>query len=134
MKKIAFLIILSGCVSLFYPPSVVHMQSNLAVPQTRPTVDLANDPRVPWLKKNAVKVRSVDPSDTDFSDLMPLKKAIGNAQVVMLAEGTHFDGTTDLARARLIKFLHEKMGFDVIAFESGFAGTACSYTAAQARE
>lgn len=82
--------------------------------------DLSSDPRVRWLEKEAVKIRTVDPADEDFRDLQPLKKAIGDAQIVMLGEITHLDGTTFLAKSRLIKFLHQQMNFDVLVFESGF--------------
>jgi erythromycin esterase len=68
----------------------------------------------------ASPVRSIDPADTDFSDLGALKTAIGDARVVLLGEQTHGEGSTFLAKTRAIKFLHEKMGFDVLAFESGF--------------
>jgi erythromycin esterase len=68
-----------------------------------------------------VPVRSIDPADGDFSDLMPLVQAIGKARVVQLGEATHGDGATFLAKARLIRFLHEVMGFDAIAWEAGIA-------------
>ncbi|UCG51640.1 MAG: erythromycin esterase family protein [Candidatus Latescibacterota bacterium] len=38
----------------------------------------------------------------------------------MLGEQSHGDGATFLAKTRLVKFLHQEMGFDVLAFESGF--------------
>lgn len=72
-----------------------------------------------WLQANAVPIRSLSVSDRDFSDLQPLKAAIGNARVVMLGEQSHGDGTTFLAKARLVAFLHQEMGFDVLAWESG---------------
>jgi len=77
------------------------------------------DPRVDWLSKNAVRLRSVSPADRDFSDLQPLKKILEGKQIVLLGEQSHGDGTTFLAKTRLIEFLHEEMGFDVLAFESG---------------
>lgn len=76
--------------------------------------------RVRWLKEHAVGVRTVDPTDEDFSDLQPLKKALKGVRVVMLGEMGHGVGTTFLAKSRLIKFLHREMGFDVLAFEAGF--------------
>ncbi|HEX3933863.1 MAG TPA: erythromycin esterase family protein, partial [Puia sp.] len=72
------------------------------------------------LKKAVVAVRSIDPADTDFRDLAGLRAAVGDARIVLLGEQTHGEGTTFQAKIRLIEFLHEKMGFDVLAFESGF--------------
>jgi erythromycin esterase len=72
------------------------------------------------LKKAVVAVRSIDPADTDFTDLAGVRAAVGEARIVLLGEQTHGEGTTFQAKIRLIKFLHEKMGFDVLAFESGF--------------
>ncbi len=113
-------VVLANCIFLFSSIVFAQTQSSSNAQTSPSSINLANDPRVEWLKKNAIKIRSVNPMDEDFSDLMPLKKAIGDAQVVMLAEGTHFDGTTFLAKTRLIKFLHQEMGFDVLAFEAGF--------------
>ena len=81
---------------------------------------LAQDPgQVRWLAEHSVAVRSIDPADEDFSDLMPLVEVIGKARVVQLGEATHGDGSTFLAKGRLIRFLHQVMGFDVLAWESG---------------
>jgi erythromycin esterase len=88
---------------------------------------LAEDPppqgeaeRLRWIAEQGVALRSIDPADEDFSDLMPLVKAIGGARVVQLGEATHGDGATFLAKGRLIRFLHKVMGFDVLAWEAGF--------------
>ncbi len=80
----------------------------------------AVDPRVRWLAENAAPVRSIAPTDEDFSDLEPVLRCIGSARVVALGEVTHGDGAAFLAKARLVRFLHQKMGFDVLAWESGF--------------
>lgn len=80
-----------------------------------------DDSRVTWLKENALPIRSIDPADEDFADLMPLVRIIGNARVVQLGEASHGDGATFLAKARLIRFLHQTMGFDVLAWEVGIA-------------
>lgn len=86
-------------------------------PKTPPA--LGGDARVRWLRSNGVRIRSIDPTDHDFSDLEPLRRAIGEASVVVLGEGSHGDGATFLAKTRLIRFLHERMGFDLLVFESG---------------
>ena len=80
----------------------------------------AADTRVQAGTNSAVsEIRSIDPADSDYSDLGGLKKAIGDARIVLLGEQTHGEGSTFLAKTRIIKFLHEKMGFEVLAFESG---------------
>ena len=83
-------------------------------------VSSASDPRAQWLKENAYEVRSIDPADEDFSDLTAFKKSLSDVRVVLLGEATHGDGAAFLAKTRLIKFLHQEMGFDVLVFESGF--------------
>ena len=71
--------------------------------------------KVEWLRKNAIPIRTIDPADDDFTDLMPLKQRIGDARIVQLGEQTHGDGATFHAKSRLIRFLHQHMGFDVLA-------------------
>ncbi len=82
-------------------------------------VPSTNEEKTTWLGENAIQVSSIMPSDENFSDLYPLKNVIGDARIVMLGEQSHYDGSTFLAKTRLIKFLHQDMGFDVLAFESG---------------
>jgi erythromycin esterase len=77
--------------------------------------------RALWVAEHALTVRGIDPADEDFADLMPLARVIGSARVVALGEVTHGDGATFLAKGRLIRFLHQVMGFDVLAWESGIA-------------
>lgn len=75
-----------------------------------------------WLTGHAVAVRPAaapTPPADDFSDLMPLVASIGSSRVVALGEATHGDGAALAAKARLVRFLHEVMGFDVLAWESG---------------
>lgn len=71
----------------------------------------------------AVRVASIDPTieGDDFADLMPLKDAIGEARVVWLGEQSHGEGAAFMAKGRLIKFLHQEMGFDVLVWEAGLA-------------
>jgi hypothetical protein len=73
-----------------------------------------------WIKANAIAVRTVDALDEDFSDLEPLANLVANVRVVQLGEPSHGAGTSFAAKVRLIKFLHQRMGFDVLVWESGF--------------
>jgi len=99
--------------------ALVAIAVGVCVVATVRAEDTKLDARVEWLKKNATAFRSIDPADQDFSDLEGLRAAIGDAQVVQLGEQSHGDGATFDAKVRLIEFLHEKMGFDVLAWESG---------------
>lgn len=71
-----------------------------------------------WIQSNHQAIRTVNPADTDFSDLQFLKQAIGEKRVVQLGESAHGTAEFSSMKVRLIKFLHQEMGFDVVAFES----------------
>jgi erythromycin esterase len=101
-------------------------------PRPEPEPQPEEPAQVTWLKANAHPIRSLDVADRDFSDLQPLKAAIGDARVVMLGEQSHGDGTTFLAKARLVAFLHQEMGFDVLAWESGLWDVAQVWRQVQA--
>jgi erythromycin esterase len=98
--------------------AIVFVLCPLAQPD-EPATPPSREARVAWLKEHAIPLRSIDPADEDFSDLEPLRKVIGDARIVQLGEQSHGDGATFHAKARLIRFLHQKMGFDVFAVESG---------------
>jgi erythromycin esterase len=57
---------------------------------------------------------------SDLDDLSFLKEAIGNKRVVLLGEQDHGDGTIAPLKARIVKYLHQEMGFNVILFESDY--------------
>jgi len=76
--------------------------------------------RVEWLGRKAARVRSIDLADDDFADLEPLARAVGDARIILLGEASHGDGATFLAKGRLIRFLHQRLGSDVLVWESGF--------------
>jgi erythromycin esterase len=54
----------------------------------------------------------------DFSDLAFLRPLLGDRRVIQLGESSHGVAEFNWMKVRLIKFLHERLGFDVIAFES----------------
>ena len=96
--------------------------------------DTAREARIAYLKKHAISVRSIDAEDGNMADLEPLRQVIGNRRIVMLGESSHGDGATFAAKSRLIKFLHQRMGFDVLAFESGFYETRKAWSVLRAGE
>ena len=75
-----------------------------------------------YVLHNSFPISTISPDSTNYDDLLAIGSAIGNAQIVMLGEQDHGDATTFLAKTRLIKYLHEKKGFNVLAFESDFFG------------
>lgn len=87
-----------------------------------------------WLKQHAVPVRSIDAADENFSDLEPLIDAIGAAPVVQLGEPSHGAGGSFAAKVRLIKFLHQRMGFDVLVWESGMHGMQVAQASLRAKD
>jgi erythromycin esterase len=75
-----------------------------------------------YIQKNTVSIQHVDPSKSEFEDLVPVGKAIGDARIVMLGEQEHGDAPAFLAKSRLVRYLHEEKGFNVLAFESDMFG------------
>lgn len=65
------------------------------------------------------KVETINSDSLDFSDLSFLKSSLKDVKIIGLGEQMHYDGATYEAKVRLIKYLHENLGFNVIAFESG---------------
>jgi erythromycin esterase len=76
--------------------------------------------RVAYLQDHAIVIRNVAPTNEDYTDLAPLKQRLQAVMVVGLGEPIHFDGSAFQAKTRLVQFLHQELGFRVLAFESGF--------------
>ena len=73
-----------------------------------------------WARANHYPVAAVQSFDGDtFQDLQFFKTVLGQRRLVQLGESGHGVAEFNHAKVRLIKFLHQQMGFDVIAFESG---------------
>lgn len=70
------------------------------------------------LYSNSSPLQSISPSATNFDDLAPIGTSIGDAKIVMLGEPSHGDGGAIEMKTRLVKYLHEKKGFNVLLFEA----------------
>jgi len=73
----------------------------------------------PLFSQEVKKINAINSDSTDFSDLTFIKDVLEGVQIVSLGEQLHYDGATFEAKVRLIKYLHEELGYNVIAFESG---------------
>ncbi len=88
---------------------------------------------VVWTRSNHFPIASVVPSAGDeFADLQFLKSVVGERRLVQLGESGHGVAQFDSAKVRLVKFFHEQMGFDVMAFESSLYECFAANTATSA--
>jgi erythromycin esterase len=113
---------LAGCDSSTAPPSTEkEKKSDLLSDEelfTDPDPNAANVDTLyaNWIGENYIPIRSL--TSSDFSDLQFLKLILKDRKLVQLGESGHGVSEFDMVKVRLIKFLHQEMGFDVIAFES----------------
>lgn len=75
-----------------------------------------------YVKTNALEVKTIAIDEEDFSDLESFGNAVGESRIVALGEQNHGDGTTFEAKGRLVRYLHEQKGFNVLVFESDYFG------------
>ncbi|WP_320773851.1 erythromycin esterase family protein [Streptomyces sp. CRN 30] len=76
-------------------------------------------PFTDWLTGHATPLTHLDPT-ADLDDLEPLRDMLDGARVVALGEHSHFIAEFAAMRQRLLRFLVERCGFTVLAFEYGF--------------
>ena len=65
----------------------------------------------------------VSNADENFDGYEKIKEKLKGVEIVMLGEQSHGEGTAFETKIKLIKYLHQEMGFDILAFESDFFGT-----------
>jgi erythromycin esterase len=75
-----------------------------------------------YVKKSAVEIKHLSIKDNGVTDLEAVGRAIGDSRIVALGEQNHGDGTTFEAKGRLVRYLHEQKGFNVLVFESDYFG------------
>jgi erythromycin esterase len=69
-------------------------------------------------KANYQVIRSL--TATNFEDLQFLKSTLAGKRIIQLGESGHGVREFNMSKVRLIKFLHEEMGVNIVAFESPF--------------
>ncbi|MEV4504188.1 erythromycin esterase family protein [Streptomyces klenkii] len=79
-----------------------------------------HNPFADWLRAHAIPLTHLDPA-APLDDLEPLRAIIGDARVVAIGESSHFINEFALMRERILRFLVERCGFTVLAFEYGFS-------------
>ncbi|OMF74342.1 erythromycin esterase family protein [Paenibacillus glucanolyticus] len=85
-----------------------------------------------WAKDHAYRLDTIQPAGTNngttpFKDLAMLKPLLHDKRFVFLGESSHGVAEFNLAKTRLIQFLHQEMGYHVLAFESGLGNTSLAY-------
>ena len=77
-------------------------------------------PTLLWCQDNAYPVHQIAVNDLDqWSDLAALGASLEGRSRVLLGEFSHGSGEVNLLKNRLIRYLHEEHGFEVLLFESG---------------
>ncbi|MFC1564720.1 erythromycin esterase family protein [candidate division KSB1 bacterium] len=102
---------------LFFPLIISCSDGSVSNPQTDNDDETPSNPEwLIWLTENYNAIESID--SEDFTDLQFLKAVIGERSLLQLGESAHGVKEFSKMKIRLIKFFHEEMDFDVIAFES----------------
>jgi erythromycin esterase len=69
-----------------------------------------------WIKSNSYGLALSDTGN--YQDLSNLKNILKDNKVVFLGENSHGVSEFTLLKSRMIRYLHDSLGFDVLAFES----------------
>lgn len=75
-----------------------------------------------WTKAHHHPIRSISIHEPKDDDLDFLKTAVGDRRFVLLGESTHGCGSFNGMKGRIMRYLHERMGFNVMAFEANVYG------------
>jgi erythromycin esterase len=122
-------------VKLSAPTRTPDANAIVVPPRPRPSPALLDDAALALAPADLPKAREEWKNDVrarahpirslfseDFSDLQFLKPLLAGKRVVQLGESAHGTAEFSWLKVRLVKFLHQQMGFDVIAMESSLSG------------
>lgn len=104
----------------------VMSENDLTVKQARTSNETLQEWKN-WVNDHAYSLTSIQPEkleqqkipSSNFEDLEMLKPLLHDKRIVFLGESSHGAAEFNLAKTRLIQFLHQEMGYNVLAFESG---------------
>ncbi|HKQ00193.1 MAG TPA: hypothetical protein VJ735_07655 [Actinomycetes bacterium] len=71
-----------------------------------------------WVRHVATPLATVDPA-APLGDLTPLRRAVGDAEIVGLGESTHGAAEEETLKHRTLRPLVERMGFCSVAWGGG---------------
>jgi erythromycin esterase len=94
---------------------VLLSDAQLATPAD-PEAPAENPEWSQWVAQNHWPLRSL--TSDNFQDLQFLKPLLQGRRVVQLGESSHGVREFNMSKARLVRFLHQEMGFEVVAFET----------------
>ncbi|QPA58609.1 erythromycin esterase family protein [Lysinibacillus sphaericus] len=121
------LIVFSGIASASAAtPALKEQEKYGVVQQARTTTETLEDWKK-WMNDHAYSLTSIEPEPASsqkipsnkFEDLEMLKPILHDKRIVFLGESSHGVAQFNLVKTRLIQFLHQEMGYNVLAFESG---------------
>ena len=145
-SNVAFGVLLSGSGTAWFDDLKLTIDDSVKVPKAdlpeivlpprpQPSKGLADDSSLELAAAGAAKVRDDWRTDVRqrahpirslfsdrFDDLQFLKPLLKGKRVVQLGESGHGVAEFSWLKVRLIKFLHQEMDFDVVAFESSMSG------------
>ena len=121
------LIAFSGITSASAAVPAIKEQENYGMVQQARTSNETLQDWKKWVNDHAYSLASIQPEaisaqkipSSKFEDLEMLKPLLHDKRIVFLGESSHGVAQFNLAKTRLIQFLHQEMGYNVLAFESG---------------
>ncbi|MEA0562879.1 MULTISPECIES: erythromycin esterase family protein [Lysinibacillus] len=127
---LASLMTLNGVASVSAAVPAKEQQVNIENKSTVKQARTSNETLLDWKKwvnDHAYSLSSIQPEvssgtkipSNQFEDLEMLKPLLHDKRIVFLGESSHGVAQFNHVKTRLIQFLHQEMGYNVLAFESG---------------